>query len=301
MKIDQSLQDGQRTHVLRLIWPQWQGAATEAVASDYTELPVEEARLGYVVGTTVLSAILPPHDGPTEVVPGGGDEDSLMERDGIEAKDAILAQLASALRLIEKHQPARILTLGGDCSVSVAPFAALAHKYGDHLAMVWIDSHPDTGTPASEYPGYHAMAVAVLTGHGDKDVLSQLPAIIDPARVALAGLHSWSDDDLPNVAAWGLSAFGPADLRPASSPLLDWLRGTGCSRVAIHLDVDVVDSNEVVLGLGAEPGGLTTAQVRRIIGDLDAAADIVGLTIAEYIPRQVLHIQQLLRDLPLLQ
>jgi arginase len=243
--------------------------------------------------------VLPPHVGPTDVVPRPGEVD-LAERDGIAAKDAIVPQLANALRLIEKHRPARILTLGGDCSVSVAPFAALAHRYGDDLAIIWIDSHPDVGTPASQYHRYHAMAVAVLTGHGDPEVVDQLPATIDPAHVALTGLHSWNDDDFPNAAAWGLSAFSPDDLRTASSPLLDWLRDTGCSRLAIHLDVDVVDSNDLVLGLGAEPGGLTAAQVRRVIGDLAGVADVVGLTIAEYIPRQVLQLQGLVRDLPLL-
>jgi arginase len=300
MKSGGSHQDPQQGDTLRLVWPQWQGAATEAVAENFRELPLNEARLGYVAGTQVLSAVLPPHDGPTEVVPGVAAAEALAERDGIEAKDAVLEQLASALRLIEQHQPARIVTLGGDCAVSVAPFAALAGKYGDDLAMVWIDSHPDVGTPASAYPGYHAMAVAVLAGHGDTDVVGQLPATIDPARVALAGLHWWTEDDFPNVAAWGISAFGPDELQADSSPLLDWLHGTGCSRVAIHLDVDVVDSNEVVLGLGAEPGGLTVAQVRRIIDDLHAAADIVGLTIAEYIPRQVMQLQRLVHGLPLL-
>jgi arginase len=32
--------------------------------------------------------------------------------------------------------------------------------------------------------------------------------------------------------------------------------------------------------------------VRRIVADLDIAADVVGLTIAEFIPRQVIHLQQ---------
>ncbi len=76
--------------------------------------------------------------------------------------------------------------------------------------------------------------------------------------------------------------------------MLDWLAGTGCSRLAIHFDVDTVDSNEIVLGLGAEPNGLTSAQARRVVDDLDAVADVVGLTIAEFIPRQVMHVQQLL-------
>ena len=58
---------------------------------------------------------------------------------------------------------------------------------------------------------------------------------------------------------------------------------TGCPRAAIHFDVDTIHSNEIVLGLGAEPDGLTSDQVRRIVADLDAAVDVVGLTIAEWL------------------
>ncbi|CAM04029.1 arginase [Saccharopolyspora erythraea NRRL 2338] len=38
--------------------------------------------------------------------------------------------------------------------MSVAPFSELARRYGDDLAVVWIDAHPDIGTPRSEYPGH---------------------------------------------------------------------------------------------------------------------------------------------------
>jgi arginase len=114
----------------------------------------------------------------------------LERQDGVEAKRAVVDQLGRAFEVIRRHNPARIVTLGGECSVSVAPFSELAARYGDDLAILWIDSHPDVGTPASEYPGYHAMAVAALTGHGDPDVLSLLPAIVAEERVALVGLHS---------------------------------------------------------------------------------------------------------------
>jgi arginase len=98
----------------------------------------------------------------------------------------------------------------------------------------------------------------------------------------------------------GVRSFSPHDLRATTQPLGDWLAATGCSRVAIHFDVDTIDSNELVLGLGAEPGGLTTAQVRRIVDDIDAVAEVVGITVAEFIPRQVMHLQQLLTTFPLL-
>ena len=97
----------------------------------------------------------------------------------------------------------------------------------------------------------------------------------------------------------GIESFSPDELRRSTQPLLTWLAATGCSRVAIHFDVDTVDSNELVLGLGAVPDGLTSPQVRRIVADVTDAADVVGLTIAEFFPRQVMHLQQILQDFPL--
>ena len=133
----------------------------------------------------MFNTVLPAHTGPTALVAAESGDLGLSKQDGIEAKEAVVAQLARALEVIGRTVPQRILTLGGECSVSVAPFSWLTERYGDDLAVLWIDSHPDVGTPASQYPGYHAMAVAVLTGHGDPDVLRLLPATLDPNQVAL--------------------------------------------------------------------------------------------------------------------
>jgi Arginase family len=154
------------------------------------------------------------------------DDDGLELRDGIEAK-VVIHQLEKTLAVIRKADPERIVTLGGECSVSVAPFSELARRYGDDLAIVWIDSNPDIGTPASRYPGFHAMVVGVLTGHADPDVLRLLPAIVSPDRVALVGLHAWTDDDIPNVAEWGHPLIQPrrrADYDTAAAGLA---RGDG--------------------------------------------------------------------------
>ncbi|MEU3982845.1 arginase family protein [Streptomyces sp. NPDC026672] len=286
---------------LRLVWPQWQGAEPEIVAELTPELPFDEARRGYTVGTAVLSALLPPHDGPTAVVPVRMDDGGLDLEDGISAKATVVEQLGAALAILDEHRPERVVTLGGECSVSVAPFAELARRYGDDLAVLWVDSHPDVSVPASEYDGYHAMALAALTGHGAPEIVDRLPATVDPSRAALVGMHVPTfSDDLDNVAAWGISTFPPDTLRTTSESLLDWLRATGCGKVALHLDVDVVDSEEIVLGLGMEPGGLRTTEVKRILSDVSAVADVVALTVAEYIPRQVIRTLSFLRGLPML-
>lgn len=54
--------------------------------------------------------------------------------------------------------------------------------------------------------GYVAGALA---GKGDAEVLGCLPATIDPARIALAGLHAWEPDVTEHVRGWGITAFTP--------------------------------------------------------------------------------------------
>ena len=71
---------------LRLLWPQWQGAGTSSVEALAPEFPLDAARRGYAVGTAVLEAVLPPHDGPTATVPVAMSDDGLEERDGVEAR-----------------------------------------------------------------------------------------------------------------------------------------------------------------------------------------------------------------------
>jgi arginase len=213
--------------------PQWQGAGSPSVQALAPEFPFEVARRGYAVGSAVLAAVLPANQGPTAAAPVAMDDTGLELADGIEAKQVILTQLAQALEVIREHEPARIVTLGGECAVSVAPFAALAHRYGEDLAIVWVDSHPDIGTPASQYPGFHAMAVAALTGHGHPEVQALLPATVAPDRVALVGLHAWAEDDIANVAHWGIGSFSPDELRetdPAAGGLVGWDRLLACGR-----------------------------------------------------------------------
>lgn len=289
-----------QTH-LRLVWPEWQGAGSSSVRALTSEFPFDVARRGYVVGSQVLQAVLPTHDGPTAVVPVSLGDEGLEERDGVEAKTAVLSQLDAALALIAEHEPERITTLGGDCGVSMAPFSALIDRYGDDVAVLWIDSHPDMGTGESSYEGYHAMVVSALTGHGDAEIVERLPGIIPASRVALVGMHDWTDDTLPPLAdEWGLTVFPPDTLRDDSAALLEWLRGTGASKVLIHFDVDTIDADEVHLGLGYDVGGLTSAQARRVVADIDGAADVVALSIAEFFPRQVIHLRSILAGFPLL-
>lgn len=50
-------------------------------------------------------------------------------KNGIMSYPAILKQTKDALNILQKNNPDKIVTLGGDCAVSAVPFTYLAEKY----------------------------------------------------------------------------------------------------------------------------------------------------------------------------
>lgn len=285
---------------LRVVFPQWQACGADYAKEFTRNLAQESVRHGYEVGAPLLNALFPAAESDTVVIPVA-DYDTGIER-GIESRPAVLENLRTATKIIGDRDPDRITTFGGDCSTGVPSFTHLAAKYGDDMAVVWLDSHPDCSTPGGNYQGYHDMALAHITGHGDAEFLAELPATVDPSRVVLAGTHSWNDDEKENFERWGIPHFGPDTLRESPASLIEHLEALGCSKIALHVDVDCVDAEQFHLGMGAEPGGLTTDQAQAIVTAVSDHPDfdMVGFTVGEFIPRQVLAVRELFDSVPLL-
>lgn len=58
-------------------------------------------------------------------------------KDGIYARDEVEAGVKSALNLIERENPDKIITIGGNCIVSLAPFDYPHGKYGVLASSGW--------------------------------------------------------------------------------------------------------------------------------------------------------------------
>ncbi len=167
-------------NTIRLVYPQWQGAD---IAKWITEVPdPQQASRGYYLGAQLLNFLAPDNGQKTVTVPVAT---SLAERkvtDGVLDRDILVSQTKAALDILEIENPDKIVTLGGECSVSVVPFTYLADKYKNDVAMIWIDAHPDITLPGDVYPAYHAMAVTACMGLGDKHIVSELPTKIAPSK-----------------------------------------------------------------------------------------------------------------------
>lgn len=288
---------------LRLLFPQWQGGNNPA----------------YIFGARLLEWLAPEATGPVEhVAIAEPDGNALKLENGIFGRQALLTQLREARRLIDQHQPDRLVVLGGDCLVDLAPFAYLNERYDGDLAVLWVDTHPDVMT-TDVYRNAHAMVMGNLLGEGDEDFVAAVKRPIKPRNVMFAGRLD-TLDSLPDVLAMETAAFDrlklrsarPEELADTSEPVLEWLRSTGAKHVAIHFDLDVLDPTLFrSLGFsnpdpslpkieGSPSGKMTMDQVARLLLDVDEVVDVVGLGITEHLPWDSMALKSMLTKLPLI-
>lgn len=288
---------------LRLLFPQWQGGGDPS----------------YMFGSRLLDWLAPEADGPVEEVtvaaPGG---QPLQVSDGILARDAVVSQFQDARRRIDLHQPDRIVVLGGDCGVDLAPFAYLNERYGGDLAVLWIDAHSDLFSP-KVFANSHAHVLGSLMGQGDPEFLSAVKAPVKPGNAMVAGWRKLPDqyselqkfeDELTDRLQ--IQRLGPEELANDSAPVLAWLRATGAKHVAVHFDLDVLDASLFRSLTFTKPGApaptdddiqagrMTLAQVVRLLSDVTSQVEVVGLGITEYMPWDAIALRDALSKLPLL-
>lgn len=281
---------------LRLLFPQWQGGNNPP----------------YHFGAQLLAWLAPDPCGPVAEVPVAvpGTEPLPIEG-GIRGRSALLQQLRSARAIIDEHAPDRLVVLGGDCLVDLAPFAYLNERYAGDLAVLWVDAHPDVLTPA-DFANAHAMVLGNLLGEGDADFAGAVKRPLKPANVMYAGLMETMPVESAVIERLGLQHASPAQLAHSSEAVLQWFRATGARHLAIHLDLDVLDPRAFRSLLFANPqtpegtfdgvaqGKMPIAHVVRLLADVARIADVVGIGIAEHLPWDALALKNMLSRLPLI-
>ena len=286
-------------NTLRLIYPQWQGGD---IASLVPELNKEDSSLGYYLGAELLEFLAPKSlTSKTAKVPisleypKSGVRES---KNGILNYDEIVAQSKAALEILNTHKPDKILTLGGECSVSIVPCSDLANKYKDDVAIVWIDAQKDLNLQGDKYQGYHGMALAACFGLIDKEGIAKiLPAHFSPKDSILVGVRDF-EGKKERCEEIGVQVLSPEEARD-STKLLEWLKSRGKSKVVVHFDLDVLDPSELIMAVGVVENGLKIAEVVNLINDMDKNYDLVGLSIAEHMPRVAIKLRNMMRELPL--
>lgn len=126
----------------------------------------------YYFGANLLQYILPQNPNQpiikVDVLPPDNRERPITN--GIYAEEDVLLGVQDAQQKIAAEAPDKIITIGGNCMVSLAPFDYLHGKY-ENVGIIWIDAHPDVSTVNDGYPNAHAMVLGSLMGEAQHSLL----------------------------------------------------------------------------------------------------------------------------------
>src|SRR5215204_2282714 len=136
------------------------------------------------------------------------------------------------------HRP---LLLSGDCLAALGMVTGLQRRYGE-LTVVWLDAHGDFNNPAISTSGYLAgMSLAMVTGRAPEVISGPLGLRPVPdERALLIGARDLDDAERDALKASRVrrAVPDPAAVRAA-------LEDAHPGSVYIHLDIDIVDGNDL--------------------------------------------------------
>lgn len=263
----------------------------------------------YYFGANLMTHILPENSNQPLIKVNIAPPDARKHEisDGIFAKNDVFAGIQSAMQILEREQPDKIITIGGNCVVSQASFDYLHGKYGN-VGVIWIDTHPDVSIPKNGYPNAHAMVLGALLGQDENplaDLRKNPPFKAD--QILYVGLQDILDYQAEFLDKAGVNYQIQTEKFIDNTAIKDFM--ARFDHILVHLDIDVLDAkrfhstyfaNPELKGDGSGAGRMTMAELADILQLISQNGDIVGFTVAEYLPFDEYALHKALKNVEML-
>jgi arginase len=185
---------------------------------------------------------------------------------------------------------ALVVVLGGDCAQSIGVIAG-ARRYYKHINLLWIDRDADLNTPATTPSGrIDGMVVAHIIGKGAPELV-----------------RFWGEPPLvrePDITLFGIDRLDPGEqellgkspLRPVLAVDIQSKGAVAAARDALaqlhadtrefvlHLDLDVISSDDLPAVNVPGSGGLTFTEVRAALMEFARHKNLLGFDVAQFNP-----------------
>src|SRR5690606_19206832 len=143
------------------------------------------------------------------------------------------------------------ILMGGDHSLAIGSIAGVARycaERGIAPTVLWLDAHADYNDASSSPTGnLHGMPVAVITGHGPRELVELGPSvpIISPDRIVQIGIRSVDEVEKKLVVDSGMLVYDmrtidEITMRVAVEQALDYVAHRG-GHLHVTFDVDFLD------------------------------------------------------------
>jgi len=276
---------------IRLIAPDWQGGNKRE----------------YYFGADLLSWLAPKNESQKEVRLDIEEPktEKLVKENGVVAQSIVKQNVETATKVLKDESPNKVITFGGSCLVSQAPFDYLHGKYKEQLGVIWLDSHPDVSTP-KEFYHEHAMVLGNLLGAGDPELSKNVEFPFESSQFLYVGIQKPLDTEFKLLKDLNLKYTVQDKNILNFKEIQDWIKQNGFTKIAIHLDLDVLNPNVFrslyfsepgIVDFPAESGKMTIKELMDILKGIFNENEVVGLTIAEFLPWDAINLNNLLSEL----
>lgn len=173
------------------------------------------------------------------------------------------------------------LVLAGNCMTSIGVVGGLGHDVG----VIWLDAHADFNTAEATTSGFvDGMGLSILTGTGWDAMRATVPGYrsVPEAHVVLVGIRDLDPAERERLNRGAVTVVAPTEL-DAVGDVADRL-GSDVSDVYLHVDLDVLDPSEGRANEYAVGGGLTAADVGRVVGEVGQRMRIRAASLTAYDP-----------------
>ncbi len=175
--------------------------------------------------------------------------------------------------------------LGGDHSVSFAAIEALQDQ--EPLTVVWLDAHTACGE------------LMPTICHNHKNVVRRLFGLPNVRQIVNVGHRGFTTSDRVNQRPPRFSVVTAEQVRQEGpDPLIALLPKGG--RCYVSIDIDVLDPIHAPATSTPVPGGLTPAEVKRLLRAIGAQTRIAGIDLVEITPSRETGMLTLLQACELL-
>jgi arginase len=211
------------------------------------------------------------------------------------------AQHVEAVRDVATETAARVaaadgdvtLVLGGDCTIELGTLAGLQARLGGRIGLVYFDLHADLNTPSTvRWGALDSMGTAHALGDdlAEPGLIEAFPRVplLQPEELWLFGHGHGQDHERERIAALGIDRTTVEEV--AADPAAAAERALGAfadrvDRLAVHLDVDVIDFVDLPLQENVDRNeGLSFDATMTALGALLAHPAVASFTICELNP-----------------
>jgi arginase len=176
--------------------------------------------------------------------------------------------------------------LSGSC------FAGLGMVVGmdeQSPGVVWFDAHGDFNTPDSSIDGYFdGMGMAMLTGEAWRSLgeSSMDGTAVPESAVVLAGARDFDPLEQQRLDRSDVRHLPPAeiDADDAVAAAVEKLDPVATG-LYLHLDLDVLDSDEAKVNIYSAPDGLSAGQLEAQVRSLLEACPVRAVSLTAYDPQ----------------